>query len=304
MAVSPQHFAEQMEVICKHYSPLSLNQLVEALQAGEIPRRAVALTFDDGYVDNLYQAKPVLERYGIPATVFVTAGQVGSKREFWWDELDRILLQPGSLPDKLHLKMNGNVYEWLLADTALYTEENFQRGRTWHVECKEDPSQRQHIFRNLYGWLRSLPFPAQQKILDDLQSWACVEGVARPTHRALSFDELILLEKGGLIQIGAHTITHPDLATLPAAEQRNEIEKGREFLEAILEHPVTNFAYPYGSSNLETITILRDLNFLCACSSDPDAVWRDANRFALPRVVVRDWEGKTFERWLRWWVGR
>ena len=89
LAVSSKNFAAHLEVI-RHYGfPISLSGLVTCLKDGRIPNRAVVITFDDGYTDNLYEAKPELERYESPATVFVTAGQIGSPLEFWWDELDR-----------------------------------------------------------------------------------------------------------------------------------------------------------------------------------------------------------------------
>src|SRR5262245_38761050 len=122
LAVTPKHFAEQLEVIRRYGVPMRLLQFVEVLRAGHIPNRAVVVTFDDGYADNLYQAKPLLARYEIPATIFVTAGQVGSQREFWWDELDRLLLQPGMLPARLRLHLNGTVFEKDLAETSTYTE--------------------------------------------------------------------------------------------------------------------------------------------------------------------------------------
>ena len=303
LAVSPEHFAGQMEVIRKHTSPVHLQGLVEGLQNGVVPSRAVVITFDDGYADNLYQAKPLLERYEIPATVFVTAGQVGSQREFWWDELDRILLQPGTLPEKLQLKFEGSAYEWLLAGTAAYTEQDYARDRSWHIERKDDSGPRHRLFRGLYERLRSLPVPVRENILNDLVVWAGIRTAGRPTHRMLTSDELILLEKGGLVEAGAHTLTHPSLANLPFEEQRNEIQQGRECLEAILNHPVKSFAYPNGSISPEAITILNELDFLCACSSEPDAVRLGADRFQLPRVVVRDWDRETFSNWLRWWVG-
>ena len=303
LAVRPDHFAEQLEVIRKLGFPLSLMQLVDALQAGAIPDRTIVITFDDGYADNLDQAKPLLESYEIPATVFTMAGQLGSQREFWWDELDRILLQPGSLPEKLELNLNGKVYEWLLGEADNYTSESYQRNQNWHIERKDDPSPRHQLFRNLYEVLQPLPDRTQQKILDELCIWARIGRTGRPSHRTLSLEELALLDKGGLVEIGTHTFTHPSLASLPVAEQRHEIQSGREYLEKILKHPVKSFAYPYGSSTPETITMLRDLDFLCACSSDPDTVGRGANLFYLPRVVVRDWDRQTFSRWLRWWIG-
>jgi peptidoglycan/xylan/chitin deacetylase (PgdA/CDA1 family) len=81
----------------------------------------VVITFDDGYADNLHNAKPLLERYDIPATVFVTTGHIGHEREFWGDELDRLLLQPSTLPELLGLSINGSPYQWELGEVAHYT---------------------------------------------------------------------------------------------------------------------------------------------------------------------------------------
>jgi peptidoglycan/xylan/chitin deacetylase (PgdA/CDA1 family) len=77
LAVTPKHFAQQLGVIRRYGVPMRLGQLVEALQDGKVPKRAVVVTFDDGYADNLYNAKPLLELYSIPATVFVTTGCIG-----------------------------------------------------------------------------------------------------------------------------------------------------------------------------------------------------------------------------------
>jgi peptidoglycan/xylan/chitin deacetylase (PgdA/CDA1 family) len=302
LAVTPKHFAEQLEVIRRHGFPMRLQQLVEALGDGKVPNRAVVVTFDDGYADNLHQAKPLLERYNIPATVFVTVGQVGSRREFWWDELDRLLLQPGTLPAKLPLNINGSVYEWELGEASTYTEEDYRRDRDWHVERHEDPSARQRLFHWLYDHVHALPDGERQKILDDLRVQAGAEPTARPTHQPLTSAETTLLDQGDLIEVGAHTMSHPILAALLAADQRNEIQQSKERLEVILKRPVTSFAFPHGSTTPEAVAILREEGFVCACSIHPDAVWRGANCFLLPRLGVRDWDRETFARWLRWWI--
>ncbi len=302
LAVTPEHFAEQMDLIRRYCSPIRLQQLVKVLRDGKVPNRAVVVTFDDGYADNLYQAKPLLERYEIPATVFVTAGQVGSRREFWWDELDRLLLQLGTLPARLLLNLNGSTQDWELGGATTYSRENYRRYRDWHIERQDNPSPRHRLFRSLYDSLHSLPDGERQKSLDDLQAWAGAGPTARPTHQTLTLDEVMLLDNTDLIEVGAHTMTHPVLAALPASEQRKEIQQSKEFLEAILKRRVTSFAFPHGSYTSETIAILRETGFDCACSTHPDAVWRGANRFHLPRVGVRDWDRKFFDRWLRWWI--
>jgi len=118
------------------------------------------------------------------------------------------------------------------------------------------------------------------------------------THRALSPGEVIELAAGGLVEIGAHTVTHPALAELPAAAQRSEIEGSKTSLEEILGHTVTSFAYPYGSPGhytAETTAIVKEAGFGSACSGPAGLVWRGADPFQLPRFSMRDWDGAAFK---------
>ena len=90
LAVSPARFAEQLEALVMRFSPLPLGELAARMNAGDLPPRSVALTFDDGYRDNLDAAEPLLARHGVPATIFVVSWYVGAGREFWWDELEEL----------------------------------------------------------------------------------------------------------------------------------------------------------------------------------------------------------------------
>jgi peptidoglycan/xylan/chitin deacetylase (PgdA/CDA1 family) len=280
---------------------MTLRELVVALNGGHVPNRAVVITFDDGYADNLHSAKALLERYEIPATIFVTAAHLENQREFWWDEMDRLLLQPGTLPSKLRLNIGGTSYEWNLGDTSKYTEIDHRRDSAWHIERQNNPTPRHQLFRDLYSAIANLQTKERQNVMDDLLSWAGAEPAARSTHRTLTTDELVRLHEGELLEIGAHTMTHPFLATLPIEDQQYEIRESKNVLETILHHPVTSFAFPHGSSNAESESIIRQ-HFLCACSSIADAVWGRANPFHLPRLNVRDWDHESFARWLKWWM--
>ena len=82
LAVSPERFEQHLALLRERFQPLALSALVTALQSGNLPARGVALTFDDGYADNLLAGAPLLEQYTIPATVYVTAGHLGAATSF------------------------------------------------------------------------------------------------------------------------------------------------------------------------------------------------------------------------------
>src|ERR671912_1837193 len=155
LSVTPRNFAEHLEVLQRYAHPISLQRLFQGLLEGGLPERAVAVTFDDGYADNLHDAKPLLARYEVPATVFLATGFIGQKREFWWDELDRLLLQPGTLPERVRLRVDGETYEWELGEAAEYTREDFQCHRGWKA-WTESQTPRQQLYTALYDLLRPL----------------------------------------------------------------------------------------------------------------------------------------------------
>jgi peptidoglycan/xylan/chitin deacetylase (PgdA/CDA1 family) len=299
LCVSPQHFAEHLEVISKYRNPISLRELTSKLDNNRSLDRAIAITFDDGYADNLYNAKPVLEKYHIPATVFVTTGSIDRKHEFWWDELDRLLLQPGTLPQLFQFIINEKSYCWNLATSAHYTTTDALQYRHWRMEIPIDPTPRHTLYRFLYQQLQFLPDRERKQILESIRVYIKIEPLVRTTHRTLNQLELLTLELGGAIEIGAHTVTHPFLAQMTLAEQQQEVQQSKDALEEILGHEVISFSYPNGSYALETISIVRQIGFNCACSSISNKINpRNTNNCLLPRFMVEDWDGDTFARWL------
>jgi peptidoglycan/xylan/chitin deacetylase (PgdA/CDA1 family) len=288
--VTPQYFDEQLEVLHRCACPISLRELVQRLRDGNLPRRSVSLTFDDGYADNLYYAKPLLERYQIPATVFVATGYVG--REFWWDELERMLLSPTTLPEKLSLSINGGIYGWVLRESSPSTMQ----------EVALSPARR--LLRSLYPQLLPMPDAERQQVLAQLWAWTGADGdlADRVSCRGLTAAELIELARGSLIDIGAHSVTHPLLAKCLNSVQRAEIVQSKTFLEELLRQSVTSFAYPNGSSSQETLAIVTEAGFNCACASFNDVVWSGSDCYHLPRFWVPNWDGATFSRWLARWL--
>ena len=91
LAVTPQHFVAQLEVLKTIRLPLCMDEFIAGLEGGTLPCQAVGLTFDDGYIDNLTHAEPILRRASVPATIFLATGQLGQRSEFWWDELAQMI---------------------------------------------------------------------------------------------------------------------------------------------------------------------------------------------------------------------
>jgi peptidoglycan/xylan/chitin deacetylase (PgdA/CDA1 family) len=327
LCVTPGHFAEHLEILRKRFNVMPLERLVRAMDRGRVPARSVVVTFDDGYADNLHNAKPLLESNGVPATVFVVSGALDSDREFWWDDIDRLLLQSSSRPDTLRLTVAGLPHVWHLGNSAAFDPSASAQSRGWNVLEKSDPTPRHAVYRELCTLLRPLPHRQRQDALNELAQWASAEAAGRPSHRALTAEELRRLADGDWVEVGAHTISHPVLASMRAVSDRQqarpgphpakpsgwplesalaEIRDGKSDLENILGRPVTSFSYPYGQRSdytLETVDYVRDCGFACACAAFSGLVRPDTDRFRLPRMIIRDWNGDAFATRLeRWWT--
>ena len=297
LCVSPSHFNEHLDCLRRDYSVVSLSSLRRSLFNRQLPRKTVVLTFDDGYVDNLWNAKPLLERYDIPATMFVTSGYVWQKRELLSDELERIILQQETLPDMLILNISGKVCSWR---TGGYPA---QRG-AWNIGMKYDPTPRHRCYRDLHTLLRPLNETNRKAVLLKLVQWAGCSNQPRLDHCVMEKNELRALSEGGLIEIGAHSVSHLMLAVQPVSFQQEEINGSKRQLEDVLGRPVTSFAYPYGGPNdvsESTIRLVQQAGFESACIAGgiPTLVNLRSNFFTLPRYSVRDLNGDEFAKRLR-----
>jgi peptidoglycan/xylan/chitin deacetylase (PgdA/CDA1 family) len=104
-----------------------------------------------------------------------------------------------------------------------------------------------------------------------------------------------------LIEIGAHSVSHPFLPAQPLAGQRQEILESKAQLERWLDSRVTSFAYPHGKYSRETLAIIDEAEFACACTTVETAARPGDNCFELPRFQVEDWDGDVFSKRLRGW---
>jgi len=304
LCVTPSHFAEQLSALRKYYNPISLQKLTRDLKSDNVPPKAVIVTFDDGYADNFLEAKPLLDQFDIPATVFITSKSNDSECEFWWDELEKHILLPKIQPDKLQLTIHGKKYQWL-KDDSFSNEEAFSKsGQSWNILSNENPTFRQFLYRSLCETLRPIDNKTRINVLNDLVLWSDSDTRVRESHRALTEEEILKLSQSSLIELGAHTVNHPVLSAMTDKCQREEILHGKIYLEKIIDRSIYNFSYPYGTRSdytQNTVSAVKEAGFSCACSNYSGIVRKNTNIFELPRLVVRDWNGHQFEQQLKKW---
>jgi peptidoglycan/xylan/chitin deacetylase (PgdA/CDA1 family) len=295
LSVSPDHFAEHLAVLRQSFHPTSLQALAQSLQDGAKPKpKSIVITFDDGYADNLYHAKPILERFDCPATIFLVTGAIGSAHEFWWDELSSLLLQPDSLPERLDLTIQGETHSWQLGKAAEYSQDDYSRYVNWRAG-QPAPSFRHDLYRQLWQLIQPLSSEEQNNVMNALRAWAGNES-NRPMHRILDQRECLELAKAEQIEIGAHTIHHPSLASLPHELQCTEIAESKRDLENLLNQPVRFFSYPFGKHyDPKTIALVKDNGFYAACCNESGVVNSNTDPFQLPRIHIPDCSGAEFE---------
>jgi peptidoglycan/xylan/chitin deacetylase (PgdA/CDA1 family) len=283
VCVTPKHFAEQMEALSNYAHPIQLSELVQCLKTGSLPPKAVAVTFDDGYADNLYEAKPILERYAIPATVFVCTGYAG--REFWWDELNRLVMSSQAELGALRLEAGENQFVWDQPE----------------VSPEAGLESRRKFRHALYHFLLPFDIEEQRQAMDAIRRWSGVSS-NEMTSRTMTHEEIVQLAAGGLIEFGAHTRFHPMLPRLAVERQRQEIVSSKHELEGILGRQVEGFAYPNGRATEDAKRIVREAGFAFACTSLHDVVRPASDLHELTRFWQKDVDGEQFLQGLHLWM--
>lgn len=275
LAVSPTNFRQHMQFLKQHFS---LGRFDEDWAGLEKP--AVLVTFDDGYADNVLEALPILEEVGVPATFFVSTGHIGTDKEFWWHQLEGILLRDGRFPSRFRL------------GDADY-------GRSWETSSM---AARQELYTSLNALMQRVVPERREVWLDQLRAWAGPGDEKEKKHRSMSQEEIKRLANSPWATVGAHTVTHSVLSSLTDAQQREEIFSSKRELERIIGREITTFSYPFGRRidyNRTSVCLCREAGFVKAASNFPGQVHRWTDPFQLPRHLVRNWNLPVFARELK-----
>jgi peptidoglycan/xylan/chitin deacetylase (PgdA/CDA1 family) len=234
LSATPTAFDAQIRFLARHYAPVSADQVIAAFRGAALPRRAVLVTFDDGYRDFLTEAWPVLRRYGVPAVLFVPTAFPGAGRPFWWDEL--------------HGVVTATRHEVVRMTSGLPLP-------------LRTPQERWTAVRVLNRALKMLPPAELSARLSELHTALGAPDFPRPS--TLSWGELRSLAAEGLA-IGSHTRTHAALPLVPDTQVADELRDAHSDLTRELERPAPLFSYPYGMADPRAPGVLRALGYAAA----------------------------------------
>lgn len=279
LAVSIENFESQMELLKQKYSCLTIEEFHQYLDSGKkIPKNSVVITFDDGYRDNFLNALPILERYNFQALFYITTGNINSNKEFWWDEVEKILYSKNS--PNLNEIFWGNFYFSL---------------ESWNAEKRDD------LYMKILPFFRGLEVDQRNMYLIELRRIFCLNEEGRNTHLSMSLEELKEFSQSKSVVIGGHTVNHPSLAHINLVNQEFEIKKSIQFLEDCIGGKIVDFSYPFGTRsnyNLETIRICNELGINYVAANFPKKVDKRSDKFQFSRFLVRNWNAKEFENQL------
>jgi peptidoglycan/xylan/chitin deacetylase (PgdA/CDA1 family) len=249
-AITRSAFAAQLDYLARHHTVVPLEDIVA--RRGE-PAGLVALTFDDGYADNLWHALPALAAKGLPATVFVASGHVGAPYGAWWDRLARLVAANRGAPLQLD---GGKVPKSFDAD----------RPNRQSTACA--------------AWLSHLDEAERDRALEPAPKSA--------EDRFLAAEELRHLDRAGF-RVQAHTIGHPRLSSLDDEAARREIADCKLALESLTGGRIDFFAYPFGMRGDFTEThkqAVRDAGYRAGFAAYRGVLGAASDPMVIPRIAT------------------
>lgn len=267
LEITPEFLGAVLDhVRAQDIDTVSLDEAHRRMTDGDFARRFACFTFDDGYRDTRDHALPVMQKFDAPLTVYVASDFAEGRGHMWWVALERLIAANETLDVEI--------------DSAMV-----------HFEMR-DADAKQMAFNCLHDWLRSLPSDLQvQHEVSTLCAKYNVEDKSIAHDLCLSWDELKPFAQDKLVTIGAHTISHCNLARETMLEATREMHVSKERIEAALQKSALHFAYPYGDKSAATsreFTLAQDIGFKTAVTTRPGMVFAEnaAHMTALPRISL------------------
>jgi len=244
---------------------VDLDEAIRRIEAPERTRPFVVFTFDDAYRDNLRYALPILRRTQCPFTLYAPTALVDGVGEIWWQALEDIIARQDAV-----------------AVTYL--------GETDYLPTKT-LAEKLEAYDDLYARMRAMPEPDRVQLIRALAGQYGIDLDQHCRDLIMDWAELKTFAGEQLCTIGAHTVRHYELAKLPAAEARSEIEQSVRIIKAQFGMAPIHLSYPIGgrvSAGPREFELARELGLRSAVTTRPGGLYHrhKDSLHALPRVSL------------------
>jgi peptidoglycan/xylan/chitin deacetylase (PgdA/CDA1 family) len=239
-------FENHLKLLIKYCTPVSLESVISN---EKLPGNPVVLTFDDGYKNNFLYAYPLLKKYKVPATIFVTTGFIDRTHFLWADEIELIILEA---------EFQKTTLLWQNETIALDLSNPEEKFKTSHVLKK--------FLKSISESQKNCFIERLRELLQISYDWNSLDSLISP----LTWYEIREMNSDELISIGSHTVSHPILSNCTPEQQRFELELSKQRIYEELGTDCISFAYPNGrftDYNHETIGLLRNLGYKAAVTT-------------------------------------
>ncbi len=259
LAMPASAFATQMAWLAEQFTVLTLRECLQRMQTDGVPDKPlVAVTFDDGYIDNATIAAPLLEAAGVRGTFYVTCDFLRTGERLWFD---RMALVHQLLPRELIAN--------IVAEIAPEHQPTWNGLASWMQFAKSIEAAERAALLERFG--HEVDFAAN-----------------RETHAPMSLEQLRALHAAGH-EIGSHTLSHPLLPACTDEELRRELEESKRELESWLVADVDGIAYPNGDCDARVSQAARAAGYGYGCTTSPGINVPAADPMHLTRLdVTRD----------------
>jgi peptidoglycan/xylan/chitin deacetylase (PgdA/CDA1 family) len=252
-----------MRYLKKHYRLLSIEEICRGLENPACAESGVAVTFDDGYRGVYEEAFPVLSKYQIPATVFLTVNAIDTGQVSWYDRI--FLALKVIRKEKLDLELD----------------------RMRHFSLST-PRERLSVAIEIISCLRKLPDWRRKECCTAIEMQVELPQ-GELANRMMNWQQVQTMQRAG-IAFGSHTISHPVVSQLTSVEMEKELTESKQFLEAKLDCPVLDFAFPFGQPHDcgldKTSPVVARCGYRSASTTIPGVNTIDVNPFGLLRVQI------------------
>ena len=260
-----RNFRRQMEFLAKNYSEVTVEDIRLFLGGQKaMPRKSVAVTFDDGYADNFEVAAPVLNRLGIPASFYLTVESVETGISPWFCHLR-------------HAFATTKKGSWVDPTS-----------RIWDLA---DGAERERAFSAASGHLTRFVGSAQQGALRAIERDLDAEPLAPKKRLMMTWEQAKKLCGQGHV-VGSHTLTHPNLAHIADPDLKRELTESKHKMEDELATAVVHFSYPAAALDVSwterTVAASQQAGYQTAVTTTHGLVGKEANALALQRIGAAD----------------